>query len=124
MASSVVDFQSAQDELIDNEVQEVYETVIQTCNKILNHADTLGFEFMHKPDPDVHQMSWLLETVILPTIDKLVLQGDFSPESGIKVANIRQYTLHIRQMTHALNSQNKVEFERIVTILNSEAMLV
>lgn len=124
MSDAVIDLEGATEQLIDSEVHDMYVSVIQTCNKLLRQADLLGFENMSEPDPNIHEMSRSLDTVVIPVIEKLVQSGDFSPESGMKVANIRQYILHIRRMTEALDSQNKLEFDKIVAILDSEAMLV
>ncbi|MBO0611693.1 hypothetical protein [Thiothrix fructosivorans] len=120
----VLDFRLSLDALIDEEVKAAYEDVIQTCNKIIYHSNTYGFQFMHMPDPNVHQMSRTLDEMVVPIIDMLVARGNFSPESGLKMVNIKQYVLHIRELTLALDNQDKAAFDRVVSVLKQEAMLI
>jgi len=112
-----------QDQLIDKKVIAVYKQVIETCNKILNHANILGFHLMHVPEPNVHSIIVVLEGVIIPLLDKLTMSGDFSPESGIKIADIKQYTLHIREISLSLEQGDREKFNRSVATLQHEPML-
>jgi hypothetical protein len=112
-----------QDALIDKEVFSLYEQVIDTCNKILAHANVFGFSLMHVPDPNIHSIVIVLEGAVIPLLDMLVKSGDFSPESGIRIANIKQYTLHIREIVLALEQEDKIKFNRAVSLLKSESML-
>jgi hypothetical protein len=121
LQNSVIDIN---DVLIDKEVHKIYEEVIYRCTKILHHANILGFSLMSSPNPNIHQMVAILEKIILPILDNLSKDGNFSPESGIKIANIKQYTLHIQEMTHALNDRDKSRFDRAVSVLEQESMLI
>jgi hypothetical protein len=118
--SNVIDVQQS---LIDAEVIKVYEQVVDTCNKIIRQAKVFGFSFMEIPDPNIHSIASVLDNVIIPILDNLCKSGNFSPESGIKMANIKQYTLHIREIALALEENDRLCFERSVAALASEAML-
>jgi hypothetical protein len=120
MTTNVVDFQSAQ---IDREVISVYEDVISTCNKVINHANILGFHLMHIPDPNIHSIIVVLEDIIIPMLDNLSKSGNFSPESGLKISNIKQYALHLRKIALALQQGNREQFSEAVATLQKEAML-
>ncbi|HRJ52301.1 MAG TPA: hypothetical protein PLE99_06015 [Candidatus Thiothrix moscowensis] len=122
--STVVELRTVQDSLIDDEVKAIYEEVIHTCNRIINHSNIYGFQLMHIPDPNIHQMSRTLDEMVVPIIDRLVVYGDFSPESGLKIVNVRQYVLHIRELTLALANQDKSAFDQVVSVLKKEAMII
>jgi hypothetical protein len=110
--------------IIDTEVMRLYEHVIYTCNKILRQAKIFGFHFMNVPDPNIHEMVQVLEHLIVPVLDNLCDSGNFSPESGIKVANIKQYTQHIREIATALDKEDRDRFYAGVATLDKEAMLL
>lgn len=108
---------------IDQRVQVLWEQVVIACNKVLKHANVHGFGFMDIPDPNVHEMAWMLDNVVCPLLDRLVVSGQFSPESGIKAANIKQYTLHLRVITLALDQQDEEKFNEAVARLEKESMI-
>lgn len=121
MSENVV---SIEDKIIDGKVQELWEGVVQTVNKVTKHADIYGFELMTIPDPDVHKLSRMLDMVVVPLLDDLIRNVVFSPESGIKIANIRQYTLHLREITVALDDNDQEMFENTIDLLAKSPMLV
>lgn len=108
---------------IDQRVQELWEQVIYSCNRVLKHANVHGFEFMHIPNPNVREMAWMLDKIVCPLLDSLAEKGQFSPESGIKVANIKQYTLHLRTITLALDQNDQEKFNEAVSSLGKESMI-
>lgn len=112
-----------QDALIDQEVVAFYGEAIATCNKILNQAKIYGFSLMHLPDPNIHSIVKLFENIIIPILDGLCKSGDFSPDSGIRIANIKQYTLHLREISLALEQGDKNKFSKAVSELQHEPML-
>ena len=111
-------------DIVDHKVQVLWEGVIRTCNKVMNHANIYGFSLMEIPDPDVHKMARTLEHIVIPILDEVIRNSEFSAESGIKMANIRQYTLHLREITYALDDGDKDKFYENVDILANEAMIV
>lgn len=74
---------------VDGKVQLLWDSVVKTCNTVLHHADMYGFQLMSLPNLDVHQMAKMLDTVVIPLLDGLARDYDFSPESGMKIANIK-----------------------------------
>lgn len=109
---------------IDKAVTEVWDDVIQICNLVMKQANIYGFELMGSTEPNVHQVSKLLDSVISPLLDTMMRIGDFSPESGIKIANIRQYNLHLREISLALDKDDKQAFKAAVKKLSSEAHII
>lgn len=108
--------------VIDQNVEELWYQVVQACNKICHHAKFYGIQLMYLPDPNVHDIAKLLETVVIPLIDSLA-EFDFSPESGMRMANIKTYSLHLKDITKAINEDDVNKFNASVDLLMSEAML-
>ena len=115
---------SLEDKIIDGKVQELWEGVVQVLNKVTLHADLYGFGLMDIPDPDVHKLAKTLDFVVVPLLDELARTVEFSPESGIKIANIKQYTLHLREITIALDDGNQESFDKTIDLLVKSPMLV
>ena len=109
--------------LVDLRVNQLWENVIQSCTSVLRNAELYGFQFMHIPDPDVHQIAKSFDTVVIPMLDAICQNYTFSPESGIKIANIRTYSLHLRAITNAIHASNEEDFYRCVDLLLSEPLL-
>ena len=114
---------SGLDQVIDGRIQEIWEKVIHTCNRVLHQANYHGFELMHKANPNVHEVARTLEHIICPLLDEIVRNADISPDSGVRMANIRQYTLHLREMTIALDNGDQQKFNGAVSALDAESML-
>lgn len=108
---------------IDATITEFWGQVVHTCNRILSQAKVYGFEFMDLPEPNVYQVSKALDSYVCPFLDKIIREGDFSPESGIRIANIRQYNLHLREVVLALEEGNHENFKVAIEKLSSEAMI-
>lgn len=108
--------------IVDDKVQALWENVVQACNKILYHAKVYGFQLMTIPDPNIHDIARTFDTVVIPLLDDLA-DYNFSPESGMKMANIKMYALHLRAITIAIDKNDKDEFDKNVGLLMSESML-
>lgn len=108
---------------VSKKVQKLWEHVVVSCNKVLHHADFYGFQLMELPDPNVHQVAKMFDQIIIPMLDDLVRNYDFSPEDGMKIANIRTYTLHLRAITIAIDDGNSQSFTENVDLLMGESML-
>lgn len=115
---------SLEDKIIDEHVQVLWEGVVQTLNKVIHHANIYGFELMTIPDPDVHKISQALDNVVLPTLEIIIKGTEFSPESGLKMDNIKQYALHLREIRYAIDNNVKEDFDRIIALLESSPMIV
>lgn len=109
--------------LIDKHVIDSYETVVRICNSVIRSAGLLGIHLDIIQDPTVEQIVRLLDTVVIPTLDKLSGYGNLSPDVGIKVANIRQYALHLRELQIAIAEQDVDAFEAVLSRLKREAMI-
>lgn len=109
---------------VDQSVQELWEQVVQTCNRVINQAEMHGFQLMALADPNVHEVSKMLDLIVCPLLDSLVKDAEFSPQSGMKMANIRQYNLHLREITLALDENCVDKFNTSVENLSREAMLI
>ena len=116
--------ESLEDKIIDGKIQELWENVVRVVNKVTMHADLYGFELMDIPDPDVHKLTKTLDLVVVPLLDELIKTVEFSPESGIKIANIRQFTLYLREITIALDGSDKELFNNTIDLLAKSPMLV
>lgn len=108
---------------IDAAVTEFWGHVVDTCNRIISQANVYGFEFMDLPEPNVYQVSKALDSFVCPFLDTVTRIGDFSPESGIRIANIRQYNLHLREVVLALEEGNQENFKVAIEKLSSESMI-
>ena len=108
---------------IDNKVQSIWEKIIHTCNRVLHHADRYGFQFMMLPEPNVKDLANTLEHIVIPILDDIIKSGSISPESGIKIANISQYTLHLREIVLSIELEDEKRFNSAIASLSKEAMI-
>lgn len=108
---------------IDGKVQILWDNVVFSCNKVLIHADVYGFQLMGIPDPDVHKIAKMFDTIVIPLLDELARDYDFSPGSGMKIASIKTYALHLRAITIAIDENDNDAFNKNVDLLMAESML-
>lgn len=109
--------------IVDLNVQKLWGHVVTSCNRVLHHAEVYGFQLMDLPDPNIHQMANVIDTVVLPVLDELARRYDFSPESGMKVANIRTYAMHLRAINIAIKENDSVAYYKNVDLLMAEPMI-
>ena len=109
--------------VIDRHVLESYESVIKIYNTVMRNAGLLGIHLDIIQDPTVQQIVHLLDVVVIPTLDRLLGYEHLSPESGIRIANIRQYALHLRCLQIAIADQSIEAFDAALVKLQAEAML-
>lgn len=110
-------------DLVDGKVQELWENVVHSCNKVLSHAEVYGFQLMDIPDPNVRKIAKAFDTIVIPLLDDLARDYEFSPESGMKMASIKTYAMHLRAITIAIDENNTEEFNKNVDLLTSESLL-
>jgi hypothetical protein len=110
-------------DLIDCKVEELWENVVRSCNSVLSHAEIYGFQLMNIPDPNVRKIAKTFDSIVIPLLDELARDYDFSPESGMKIANIKTYALHLRAITIAIDENNVDAFNKNVDLLMSESLL-
>lgn len=108
---------------VDGKVHELWESVVSTCNRVLYQAEFYGFQLMSLPEPNVHEIAKLFDTLVIPLLDQLARDYEFSPESGIKMANIKTYAMHLRGITIAIDQEDQELFNKSVDLLMSENML-
>ncbi|KAF3978732.1 MAG: hypothetical protein HFP77_00400 [Methylococcales symbiont of Iophon sp. n. MRB-2018] len=111
------------DSIVDAKVQELWSNVVISCNKVLSHAELYGFQLMDLPNPNVRQIAKAFDTIVIPLLDELARDYELSPESGMKMASIKTYTLHLRAITIAIDKDDIVAFNKNVDLLMSESML-
>lgn len=109
--------------IVDGKVHELWENVVATCNRVLHQAEFYGFQLMSLPDPNIHDIAKTFDTLVIPLLDSLVRDYEFSPESGMKIANIKTYALHLRAITIAIDEDDQDSFNKSVDLLMSESML-
>lgn len=109
---------------VDGKIQELWENVVISCNKILHNAELYGFQLMEIPDPNVHMVKKMFDQVVIPLLDDLANDYEFSPESGLKIANIRVYALHLRAISIALIEDDEEKFHTHIDLLLQESMLL
>lgn len=109
--------------LIDQHVFNSYELVVKICNKVLHNAGLLGIHLDVLQNPTVEKIVQIFDVVVIPTLDKLGSSGYLTPEGGLKVANIRQYALHLREIQIAIEKNDVEAFDVALNRLKSEAMI-
>ena len=109
--------------LIDKHIFDSYELVVRICNNVMRNAGLLGIHLDVLQNPTVAQIVKLLDYVVIPTLEKLSGSGHLSPEGGMKVANIRQYALHLRDLQIDITGNDVDAFDADLNRLKSEAML-
>ena len=61
---------------IDRSVGELWEQVVYTCNRVIHQANLFGFQLMSFPEPNVHDVSKQLDSVVCSLLDMLVRTAD------------------------------------------------
>jgi hypothetical protein len=110
--------------VVDGEVENVWHKVVYSCNKIMDHAQVYGIKLMDIPEPNIHQLAKSIEKFVIPLLDELARDYDFSPESGIRVANIKTLSIHLRELIVAIDEQDVNRFNQVIALLNNEPMLI
>lgn len=110
------------EETFEKNIELLWQNVVKNCNNILKYAEVHGLMLMEIQNPNVHDV---LETLnfIIPVIDKISKSCEFSPESGMKLANIKTYTLHLKEISLAVETGNASLFESAIEKLDGEAKL-
>jgi hypothetical protein len=111
-------------DMVDGKVQELWNSVVLSCNRVLFHAKLYGFQLMEIPDPNVCQIAKAFDLVVIPLLDELSKDYECSPESGMKIATIKTYALHLRAITIAIDSNDVESFNKNVDLLMSESMIL
>ena len=121
MESGTID----QKELVGIKVNQIWEGVVGLCSKVLRQADVYGVELMHIPDdPNIFKLEKLLTYAVCPILDALCKKDDLPPDYGMKVDNIRQYAIHLRNIIRAIESKSHEEFDHHVALLSKEPMIL
>ncbi len=105
---------------IEDMVHEVWHLVTDIANRVLDHAHVLGFNFMDVPHPSVHDFIRILDIVLIPTIDRILSCGDVPPLAGMKLINVNQYYLRLRQISFALKDADEIAFTQAVEDLRRD----
>jgi hypothetical protein len=109
--------------IIEKHILSSYELVVGICNNVMRNAGLLGIHLDVLQNPTVEQIVQILDVVVIPTLDKLGSSVSLSPDAGMKVANIRQYALHLRELQIAISEKNVQSFDVALNRLKSEAMI-
>tara|TARA_R100001143_G_C3357553_1_gene133414 strand:+ start:1177 stop:1542 length:366 start_codon:yes stop_codon:yes gene_type:complete len=110
-------------EEIQEQIDRIWNSAIDFCTKILHHADVYGISLMHIPNPNVHQLERLLSLVVIPSLTQLIEEyGDLEPDHGIRLDNLRQYSLHLRNIVQAIKNESEDAFDAAVEALRREPM--
>ena len=110
--------------VVDGKVDELWHKVVYSCNKIMNQAEIYGIQLMDIPEPNIHQIAKLFDSIVIPLLDELARDFEFSPESGIRIANIKKLTMHLRAITIAIDEENVEKFDEALALLNQEPMII
>lgn len=110
---------------IKQKIAEIWEGVIRLCSRVLKNADIYGYQLMHLPeDPNIFKLEKLLSHVVCPVLDSISSDSPLEPEEALKIDNMKQYTLHLRSIIRAIEAADKDGFERSVSILQAEPMIL
>lgn len=109
--------------IIEKHILSSYELVVGICNNVMRNAGLLGIHLDVLQNPTVEQIVQILDVVVIPTLDKLSTSVMLSPDAGVKVANIRQYALHLREIQIAISKKDVQAFDAALNRLKSEAMI-
>lgn len=108
----------------DHLVDQTYEIIVRICQKVKVAADLYGLGIAEEMDkPTLAQLCETIELMLIPVLDKVAERGQFSPESGMKTANVRTYSLHLQDLCSAAGNKDQGEFDVALENLKSEAML-
>lgn len=108
----------------DAVAEEIYNAVVRICHKVKKAADLYGLGLAEEMDkPSLAQVCSTIELVFIPMLDNVAVRDQFSPESGMKAANIRTYSIHLQTLCNAVDRQDQDGFDMALRNLKSEAML-
>lgn len=109
--------------LKQDQIDRVCDSVIKSCNRVLYHARDYGFQLMELPDPDARKMYNLIHRGILPILEELESDPNIDPENGIKLANVKEYIRHLRNVVKAMDDNDEAAFNRAIDALNGEKLI-
>ena len=115
---------SSEWDLEDQIVEQTYDIIVRLCQKVKIAAELYGLEIAREMDrPTLAQICETIELVLIPVLDNVAVRGQFSPESGMRTANVRTYSIHLQQLCLAASNQDQQGFDDALENLKSEAML-
>ena len=110
--------------LEDEKVDKTYDIIVRLCRKVKVAAEIYGLDIAREMDkPTLAQICETIELILLPVLDNVAIRGQFSPESGMKTANVRTYSIHLQQLCLAAGNRDQAGFDLALENLKSEAML-
>lgn len=108
----------------DQIVNQTYEIIVGICQKVKTAADLYGIGIVTEMSkPTLAQLCETIEFILIPFLDRVAIRGQFSPESGMKTANVKTYSIHLHQLCLAADKQDQEGFASALENLKSEAML-
>jgi hypothetical protein len=110
-------------EIIRGLADDLWSSVVQFCNQVLQHSKIYGFALMDMPDPNVHKICDALENAVLPVLERLVLRPELADEHQIKIANVKQYIWHLQTIVRAIHDGDEPGFEAAIQALDGESFL-
>ena len=113
-----------EDEQIRAVISEMWHKTLRLCNRVLHQIDVYGYDLMNEQDPGIHEFEKIMRFVVCPMLDQVVEEGNVDPHHGMKVDNIRQYSLHLREMAQAIRQDDRNSFDQHANLLAAQAMLI
>jgi energy-converting hydrogenase Eha subunit H len=104
-------------------VAEMWKKTVRLCTTVLHQVDLFTFDLMQLPDPNIMDFEKIMRFVVCPLLDQVAGEGNIDPYHGMKVDNIRQYSLYLREIAQAIRTGNREKFDRYVELLAEQAML-
>lgn len=122
--SDVIKLTDSLDDKIQNQIKELWNSVVIVCNKTLKHANIYGFHLMNIPNPNIKVIVENIELQVTPLFEALITHGYLSIEEELTLINLKQYMLYLKDIVSSLKSGDIDLFNFTVTQLSKEAMLI
>lgn len=101
-------------------VEDLWGLVFQCGEIVIKHSREFGFEGMHKPQPNIHQLI-LYVSLLEGAIDALTEEGDASFEEVRLLLNTKRRLATMKVAGKALRQGNQGDFEAAMRDLQNQA---
>jgi hypothetical protein len=105
---------------VDETVEDLWDKVLKHGDIVIRHAREFGFEGMHKPQPNIHQLV-LFVGFLEGGVDALTAELDVTPEETRLLLNAKRVLGSIKMAAKALNRRSKEDFDFAMNDLKTVA---
>jgi len=105
---------------VDETVEDLWDKVLKHGDIVIKHAREFGFEGMHKPQPNIHQLV-LFVGFLEGGVDALTADASVTPEETRLLLNAKRVLGSIKMVARALHKNSREDFDFAMNDLKTVA---